>query len=433
MDGYINENTRRREYIEKLKREMESTNYKIQVEEEKVDAMNYKIQELENDKELRSRQISEIQSVKGQLVGRYKPYYNTYKKLKNDPIWFRINTEKKAQTQIHKQTANLIKDKTEMAEDLKIGNTKDMTKSVLTRMKLDLRKTFKDTLQVNNVEFDKKQEDEFSEKMKFGESIGRIFRGMKPLLVYLDSRLKEFLNNKAIKLQMGVGMDHINDNNGEMIFENSSLRDVYRKSSQDPGDGSILTAPANQRLGGVSTSRNPAGNQRRGSRNSQRKIHQDQSSSKSSIRKDSAQLIQSLNKFGGVSQSPSKKQNGISQRQDMIARKAAVINSPIIIEQSIRKLSSKNSAHSKSVEHENLSFVEGSHGDEIPNNSSVLVEDRKARKKSIFEAEGQLICNSPICEKEEFSPDFSSVRKGERYEPRSQGKIVIDEDAGRKA
>lgn len=92
---------------------MSETNYKIQVEEEKVDAMNYKIQELENDKELRSRQISEIQSVKAQLVGRYKPYYNTYKKLKNDPIWFRINTEKKTQNTIDRQTANLIKEKTE--------------------------------------------------------------------------------------------------------------------------------------------------------------------------------------------------------------------------------------------------------------------------------------------------------------------------------
>lgn len=51
-------------------------------------------------------------------------------------------------------------------------------------MKLDTKRDFRENLQKIHIDFDKKQDAEVNEKAKFGESIGKIFRGLKPLLVY---------------------------------------------------------------------------------------------------------------------------------------------------------------------------------------------------------------------------------------------------------
>jgi len=51
MGDYIDENNRRKEYKNKIQKEMHETNHFIQVQEEKVDSLNYIIQQLEYDKE----------------------------------------------------------------------------------------------------------------------------------------------------------------------------------------------------------------------------------------------------------------------------------------------------------------------------------------------------------------------------------------------
>ena len=63
-------------------------------------------------------------------------------------------------------------------------------------------------------------------------------------MVYLDTDLKDFLTEKAVKTHMGYGFVNMTDKNGELIFENSSLKEVYRRSLQSTTEFNNLVTRA---------------------------------------------------------------------------------------------------------------------------------------------------------------------------------------------
>ena len=100
-------------------------------------------------------------------------------------------------------------------------------------MQLDGRRQDKEKINLANIDFEKQQETDFKERMKFGDNIGKILKGLTPLLLYLNVDLKEHLIHKAIKNHFGFAFMNLTNENGDKIFGNRMItKEIYVEKEQ---------------------------------------------------------------------------------------------------------------------------------------------------------------------------------------------------------